>query len=85
MPARFAIRSATAGWTRYLRATKLPARVVGRATTMRQLNKGRSETDCVLRLRLVQIFKFKTPREPGAHDQIRQDEDRAAGFSLLGG
>lgn len=51
---------------------------------MRQLNKGRSETDCALGCRLIQVFKFKTPREPGAHDLIRQDVDRAAGFSFWG-
>lgn len=49
---------------------------------MRQSNKGRWETDCALGCRLIQVFKFETPREPGAHDQIRQDEDRAAGFSF---
>jgi DNA invertase Pin-like site-specific DNA recombinase len=37
-----AIRSATAGSIRYRRVTKVPALVLGRTTTIRQLNSGRS-------------------------------------------
>jgi hypothetical protein len=69
---------------RYRRKTNLPAFVLGYTATIRQLNKGRSETDCVLERILVQFFKFKTPREPGAHDLIRQDVDRASRVFIWG-
>lgn len=56
--------------------------MVGRTTAMRHSNKGNSEADCVLNRGLLEVFKVRTPREPGAHDLILQERIVPAGFSF---
>src|SRR5690242_2078259 len=81
--ARSAIRSARAGCTRYRRATKRPPIVVGlgRTTTTRQSNGGRSGTDCFWETRLVLLSMLISfgpcPLAGGAGLLVREAPARA--------